>query len=69
MQNCSARLVAKQPRAAHISPVLKVLHWLPVEQRITFQVLLSRFLVHFNPTRSLRSAEKYLVEAPKVRDV
>ena len=81
IQNCAARLVAKQPRAAHISPVLKSLHWLPVEHRITFKVLLltykainnlapsylSHLLVHYNPTRSLRSAEKYLLEVPKVR--
>ena len=40
IQNCAARLVAKQPRAVHISTVLKSLHWLPVEHRITFKVLL-----------------------------
>ena len=31
VQNCAARLVAGQPRAAHICPILKELHWLPVE--------------------------------------
>ena len=31
VQNCAARLVAGQPSAAHIRPVLKELHWLPVE--------------------------------------
>ena len=36
VQNCAARLVAGQPRAAHILPVLKELHSLPMEQRITF---------------------------------
>ena len=73
--------MAKQPRVAHVSPVLKALHWLPVEQRITFKILLltykainnlapshlSQLLVHYNPTRSLRSAGKYLLEVPKVR--
>ena len=32
VQNCAARLVAGQPRAAHIRPVLRELHWLPVER-------------------------------------
>ena len=31
VQNCAARLVAGQPRAAHTCPILKELHWLPVE--------------------------------------
>ena len=81
VQNCAARLVAGQPRAAHIRPVLKELHWLPVEQRITFKVLLltfkalnnlappylSQLIVPYNPTRNLRSASKHLLEVPNVR--
>ena len=81
VQNCAARLVAGQPRAAHIRPVLKELHWLPVEQRITFKVLLltfkalnnlappylSQLIVPYNPTKNLRSAGKHLLEVPNVR--
>ena len=80
VQNCAARLVAGQPRAAHIRPILKELHWLPVEQRITFKVLLltfkalnnlappclSQLIVPYNPTRNLRSAGKHLLEVPSV---
>ena len=40
IQNCTTRLVAQQPRAAHVSPILKVLHWLLVDQQIVFKVLL-----------------------------
>ena len=79
--NCAARLVAGQPRAAHICPIVKELHWLPVEQRITFKVLLSTFkaldnlaplylsqlIVPDNPTRNLRSAGKHFLEVPNVR--
>ena len=36
IQNCAARPVAQQPTAAHVSPILKALHWLPVDQRIVF---------------------------------
>ena len=81
VQNCAACLVAGQPRPAHICPILKELHWLPVEQRITFKVLLltfkalnnlappylSQLIVPYNPTRNLRSAGKHLVEVPNVR--
>ena len=74
VQNCAASLVAGQPRAAHICPVLKELHWLPVEQQITFKSLnnlvppyLSQLIVLYNPTRNLRSAGKHLLEVPNVR--
>ena len=32
IQNCVAHLVAQQPRAARASPILKAMHWLPVDQ-------------------------------------
>ena len=80
IQNCAARLVVGQPRASHICPILKELHWLPVEQRITFKVLLltfkalnnpaplylSQLIVPYNPTRNLRSAGKHLLEVPSL---
>ena len=40
IQNCAARLVAQLPRATRTSPVLQELHWLPVDQRVIFKVLL-----------------------------
>ncbi|XP_068741780.1 uncharacterized protein [Montipora capricornis] len=81
VQNCPKRLVAGQPRAAHICPVRKELHWLPIEQRITLKVLLltfkalnnlappylSQLIVPYNPTRNLRSAGKHSLEVPNVR--
>ena len=39
-QNTAARLIAKTPKRAHITPVLKDLHWLPVTARVKFKVLL-----------------------------
>ena len=35
-----ARLVILSRKHDHISPVLMVLHWLPVEQRVEFMILL-----------------------------
>ena len=80
VQNCAACLVAGQPRAARFCPVLKELHWLPVEQQITFEVVLltfkalnnlappylSQLIVPYNPTRNLRSAGRHLLEVPNV---
>ena len=39
-QDCAARLVAQLPKAARTSPIPQKLHWLPVEQRVIFKVLL-----------------------------
>ena len=40
VQNAAARLICKVSRFDHITPVLFTLHWLPVNYRITFKVLL-----------------------------
>ena len=37
--NSAARAVSRTPRFAHISPVLKSLHWLKIDQRIHYKVL------------------------------
>ena len=73
-QNSAARVLTKTSKRAHISPILRELHWLPVQQRITFKVLvfvfkllhdtdapqyLATLLTHHIPTRSLRSSLSY----------
>jgi hypothetical protein len=40
IQNSIARAITKTPKYNHITPVLKNLHWLPVEQRIKFKTSL-----------------------------
>ena len=40
LQNTAARLTVRAKRSAHIIPVLKNLHWLPVKERIIFKILL-----------------------------
>ena len=40
VQNASARLIFSIPRYCHITPLLFDLHWLPVNQRIFFKILL-----------------------------
>ena len=40
VQNAAARVLTGAPRYEHISPVLFQLHWLPVEARVHFKVIL-----------------------------
>ena len=41
VQNQAARLIKRTRKRDHITPVLKELHWLPVEKRIVYKVCLS----------------------------
>ena len=43
VQNAAARLVLKQSKFGHITPVLSQLHWLPIKYRIEFKILLMTF--------------------------
>lgn len=43
IQNKAARMVMRVPLKEHITPVLEQLHWLPVQCRITYKVLLTVF--------------------------
>ena len=54
VQNTAARIVTRTSRRQHISPVLKTLHWLPVERRIDYKVQCLAYAC-FNKT-----APKYL---------
>ena len=79
--NSAARLISMSRKADHITPLLIELHWLPVEQRINFKILLftykivnglapmylSQLLVPYVPRRDLRSADKLLFCQPSYR--
>ena len=80
IQNIAARIVTRS-NPEHITPVLRSLHWLPVEFRIRFKILLFTYKCIHNlaphylcslvtlhqPTRSLRSESKQLLQIPKSR--
>ena len=55
LQNSLARAVTGTPNTEHITPVLKSLHWLNIEQRIHYKII-SRTFDHFfiliNPSTS-----------------
>uniref|UniRef100_A0A8C6LXF7 Reverse transcriptase domain-containing protein n=1 Tax=Nothobranchius furzeri TaxID=105023 RepID=A0A8C6LXF7_NOTFU len=81
VQNSAARFLTGAGRRQHISPLLKSLHWLPVQFRINFKILLLTYkslnhqappylceLVHYyNPLRALRSEDKLLLAVPNAR--
>ena len=83
LQNTAARIITRTPRSSHITPVLRDLHWLPVERRIMFKVLvlayktihqqappyMSDMLEVNRPTRALRSANSLSLVIPRVRTV
>ena len=43
LQNAAARVVTLSNKYSHITPVLKSLHWLPVEKRVVFKIILLLF--------------------------
>ena len=43
LQNSAARLIFRFPRFYHISPILRTLHWLPVEFRIQLKIIIITF--------------------------
>ena len=81
IQNRAARLIAKSQFKDHVTPMRKQLHWLPVDFRIQFKILLICFnCVHktapsylcdlirlHDPSRCLRSSDKLLLDIPFTR--
>ena len=81
LQHCLARVVTQFPRFSHSLPLIKSLHWLPVQYRIifnictiTYQVLLSKqpaylhsLLTPARQPRQLRSSNSNLLFVPSVK--
>ena len=76
VQNCAARKILGGCKYDHITPLLRELHWLPIEHRITFKLLLINFnalnnlvpcyisnLLHiYTPNRRLRSSSSFQLQ-------
>lgn len=81
VQNCAARVIKCVPKHAHISPVLKDLHWLPIKFRIDYKVIMLTFkalnglaplyimdlLTSYNPGCALRSSNDNLLSVTQAR--
>ena len=77
--NCTARVVYQSNKYDHITTLLMELHWLPVEQRINFKILLITYkalngqaptyitdlLSYYRPARPLRSSTQNLLRNPR----
>ena len=75
IQNAAARIVSRKRLHDHISPILNELHWLPVEKRITFKLLILAYKFNqgvapqylldivksYQPARNLRSSSILLI--------
>ena len=80
-QNNATQMSSLRHKFDHITPVLKDLYWLPVEQRIEYKVLLltykslhckaltyiSQLMSLHTPNRALRSETKNLIRVPTQR--
>ena len=79
VQNNATRIVVQAPKRSHAKPLLQVLHWLPVEQRITYNLAVLTFKIRRTSTpaylsrhiaatrshtRSLRSSPIPLLQTP-----
>ena len=76
VQNTAARIITRMPKRDHITPVLRKLHWLPVEKRLPYKALhglspsyVCHLIVPYKPKRSLRSENKSMLHVPKTRTV
>ncbi len=80
LQNSAARLVTFTRKFDHITPILHDLHWLPVEERIKFKILLLTYkalngkapkyisqMLSFKDTRNTRYMQSVPLYVPKVR--
>ena len=77
--NAAAKVITCKRKFDHVTPLIIVLHWLPVRQRMVFKVLLYTFkalhgatptyltelISPYVPSRALRSADQLLLEQPK----
>ncbi|KAF7244717.1 hypothetical protein EYD10_09203 [Varanus komodoensis] len=82
-QNRAARLLTRNGRCSHTTPVLHQLHWLPIEVRAQFKVLVMTYkalnglgpgylkerLRPYMPSCPLRSAMDALLREPSVNDI
>ena len=80
VMNTAARLVTRTRKFDHITPVLHDLHWLPIESRSKFKILLlvykclyglaPRYLskrLSLKPNRGLRSDDKLVLNVPTTK--
>ena len=83
IQNSAAMLMTRNKKSCNITPVLKELHWLPVEHRIDYKILLLVYkclcgegpvylralLEQYSPAKDLRSSTQCQLRDCRVQKV
>jgi hypothetical protein len=83
LQNLAARVIYCLPKREHITPHLVKLHWLPVQSRIEYKIILYVFKIlhgtapsylceliqEYKPARNLRSVDSARLNVPHVKTV
>ena len=60
LQNAAARIISKRKKRESVRDVLAKLHWLPVEKRIVYKILVLTFkIVHDLSPKNLRDLLSY----------
>lgn len=81
VQNAAAKLIYRARKYDHVTPILIDLHWLPVDKRIVFKILVHVFncvnnraprylndlLVSYCPARNLRSSNSHVLKENRVK--
>ena len=81
VQNNAAKLVFRKRESDHVTPLLKQLHWLPIEACIRHEIVtfafrhfenslvpyLSELLQIYQPTRTLRSSNEKFLKVPQTK--
>ena len=80
-QNAAAKTIFLARKRAHVTPLLKELHWLPVKFRCMYKVLILTYktlsgeapeylidlLSEYQPSRNLRSSSEHFLVRPRVQ--
>ena len=81
IQNFAARIICRLTKRDHITPALVSLHWLPLEERVKYKVILmvykamnglappylSEMFRAYVPARALRSCDSGNIESPMAK--
>ena len=81
IQNSAARLITGSRKYEHITPRLKQLHWLPIDERIKYKILLLTFktlndlapiyigdmLCKYAPSRRFSASSNKLLQVPSAK--
>jgi hypothetical protein len=79
LQNYSARMLFNKRKHDHVTPLLKRLHWLPIQERIVFKTMvltyksinalappyMSSLIQKYFPKKNLRSLDAKLLQVPR----